>query len=160
MGVFDKPGPEHQRLKRLTGAFAARIKYYPAPDAPALESTGEFLARMDVGGYFLCREMNFGMQGYQGRGHIGWDPFRKQYVGTWIDSTSPIIYRTEGTFDERGVFSETSTGADEAGVERAVRLTTEMVDPNQMLFRMHHVADSGDAWLMLEIEHTRRRFVD
>lgn len=159
MREFAKPGPEHQRLKRLTGVFAARIKHFAAPDASPQESSGEFLARMDIGGYFLVRAMNFGMQGYQGHGIIGWDPFAKRYVGTWIDSTSPIIYRTDGQFDERGRFCETSSGADPDGIQRQVRLTTEIVDQNQMLFRMFHLGDDGKEWLVLEIEHTRRKFV-
>ncbi len=41
---FAKPGPEHERLRRLTGAWTARIKYFPAPDAPPVESTGQYLA--------------------------------------------------------------------------------------------------------------------
>jgi hypothetical protein len=157
MGEFPKPGPEHTKLRRLTGAWAAQIKYFPAPDASPHESTGEFLSRMDIGGFFLSRDMNFGLQGYQGRGLIGYDPFQKAYVGTWVDSTSPIIYRTTGGFDARGVFCETSEGPDADGILVRTRMTTEMIEPNQMLFRMYHCGASE--WLALEIAHTRRRFV-
>jgi hypothetical protein len=115
---------------------------------------------MDIGGYFLCREINFGMQGYQGRGLTGYDAFRGAYVGTWVDSTSPLIYQTEGRFDERGVYCETSEGLDADGKRIRLRLTTEMLDPNQMLFRIYGVDDAGAETLMLHIEHTRRRFVD
>src|SRR4051794_13930972 len=104
MVEFAKPGPEHQKLRRLTGAWTARIKYFGNPGGPT-ESNGEFLARMDIGGYFLSREVNFGMEGrFQGRGLTGFDTFKGAYVGTWVDSSSPIIYRTEGHFDERGVY--------------------------------------------------------
>jgi hypothetical protein len=159
MVEFPKPGPEHQKLRRLTGAWAARIKYFPAPDAPPIESTGEFLARMDFGGYFLCREVNFGMQGFQGRGLTGYDPFQGTYVGTWVDSTSPSIYQTKGHFDERGNYCEISEGPGPNGTVLRTRLTTELVDPNQMLFRMYRLTDAGEEVLALQIEHTRRRFV-
>jgi Protein of unknown function (DUF1579) len=157
---FAKPGREHDRLRRLTGAWTARIKYFPAPDAPPQESTGQYLARMDIGGYFLCREMNFGMQGYQGRGLTGYDTFKGAYVGTWVDSTSPLIYRTEGHFDERGVYCETSEGLDADGTLIRLRLTTEMLEPNQMLFQIYSLDDAGLETLTVRIEHTRRRFVD
>ncbi len=155
-----KPGPEHQRLRRLTGAWKARIKYFPTPGAKPEEITGELLSRMDIGGCFLCREINYGMQGYQGRGLTGWDAFRGAYVGTWVDSTSPLIYRTEGNFDTRGVFCETSEGPDVDGTILRLRLTTEMVDPNQMIFQIRRKMDDGTEALILQVEHMRRRFVD
>lgn len=159
MSEFPKPGPEHQMLRRLTGAWTARIQYFPAPAAPPRESNGEFLARMDLGGYFLYRDLNFGMEGYQGRGLTGWDMFERAYVGTWVDSTSPIISHTRGHFDDRGTFCEVSESRDADGKLVRVRLTTEMLDPNQMLFRIFRVDGPGDGWLMLQVEHTRRRFV-
>jgi hypothetical protein len=169
MSDFPKPGPEHQRLKRLTGAWAASIKYFPGNGAPPEESHGEVLARMDLGGYFLCRDINFGLAGYQGRGLTGWDAFQNTYTGTWVDSTSPIIYQTRGHFDERGIYCETSEGPDANGEVVRIRMTTEVVDPgtaasdgpNKMLFRMYRLLDKqGDREEMsLEITHTRRRFV-
>ena len=151
------PTAEHDRLKRLTGAWSARIRRYESRGAKALESTGEFLARMDLGGLFLVRDMNFGMQGFQGRGITGWDPFAKGYVGTWIDSASPFIHRTSGHFDEAGTYCEESSGPDQDGNTILVRMCTTIVGKDQMLFRMFQ--GEGDAeYVALEIEHTRRRF--
>lgn len=161
MVQFPKPGPEHQKLRRLTGAWTARIKHFATPGSVPTESSGEFLARMDVGGYFLSRDVNFGMEGrFQGRGLTGYDTFRGAYVGTWVDSTSPIIYRTEGRFDERGVYCETSEGPGPDGRLVRTHMTTEIVDPNQMLFRMYGLNEADERVLVLQIEHTRRRFVD
>jgi hypothetical protein len=151
------PTAEHLALKRLTGAWSARIKRYESRDAKAHESTGEFLARMDLGGLFLVRDMNFGMQGFQGHGLTGWDPFEKAYLGTWVDSLSPVIYRTVGHFDEAGRYCEESTGPDLDGLPIRVRLVSTIVGKDQMLFQMFH--GEGDAeYLALEIEHTRRKF--
>lgn len=159
MVEFSKPGPEHQALRRLCGAWTARIRYYPSPGAQPEESNGEFLAKMDLGGYFLCRDVNYGMQGYQGRAFTGYDPLRKAYVGTWADSTSPVIYMLEGRFDEKGRFCEIFEGPDASGALIRARMTTEILDPNQMIFTMHHLLEDGTEPLMLEIEHSRRRFV-
>jgi hypothetical protein len=153
------PTAEHQMLKRLTGAWSAHIKRYEPGSTKAEESTGEFLARMDLGGLFLHRDMNFGIQGFQGRGLTGWDPFQKAFVGTWVDSGGPIIYRTIAQFDERGVYCEESSGPDLDGTPVRVRMTTNIVDKDQMLFQLFHgVENSEEYYLALEIEHTRRRF--
>jgi len=163
MGNYPKPGPEHQKLRRLTGAWSARIKYFPPGGEAPEESNGEYLARMDIGGFFLYRDINFGIVGYQGRGLTGWDPFQKAYVGTWVDSTSPCIYPTRGHFDaEKGTFSEISEGPDENGELVRLRMSTEIIDNNQMLFRIWQRLNktSDEEALMLEIAHTRRRFVE
>ena len=159
MREFPKPGPEHQKLRRLTGAWAARITRY-RPGEPPLESTGEFLARMDIGGYFLCREVNFGMQGFQGRALTSYDAFQRAYIGTWVDSMSPIIHRTRAQFDDEGTYCETSEGPDADGMLVRHRLTTEILGPNQMLFRMYELSEAGEETLCLRVEHQRRRFVD
>lgn len=156
MPVF-APTAEHEMLKKLTGAWSARIKRFEAKGARPIESTGEFLARMDLGGLFLVRDMNFGLQGFQGRGLTGWDPIQRAFVGTWVDCASPIIYRTVGHFDERGRYCEESTGPELDGTQVRVRLTSEIVDKDQMIFHMFH-GEKDEEYLALEIEHTRRRF--
>ena len=157
--AFLEPGAQHERLRSLTGAWSARIRQFPTPNDPPIETTGEYLARMDLGGYFLCRDMNFGLQGYQGRGLTGYDVFENAYVGTWVDSTSPLIYRTLGHFDERGVYCELTGGPGADGSILRLRMTTEILGTNEMLFQMHHLADDGAECLVLEIAHTRRRFI-
>lgn len=155
--TLSAPTAEHLQLKRLTGAWSARIKRWERRGGPVHESTGEFLARMDVGGLFLCRDMNFGLQGFQGRGLTGWDPFEKAFLGTWVDSASPVIYRTVGHFDASGRYCEESSGPDEQGNPIRVRMFTTVIGKDQMLFQLFH--GEGDAeYLALEIEHTRRRF--
>lgn len=158
MGEFPKPGPEHQKLKRLTGAWTAHIRWWEVPGGKPHESNGQFQARMDLGGYFLCREMNFGMQGFQGRGVVGYDPFKRQYSGIWLDSEGPLLYPTIGNFDEQGAFCEMSEGPGPDGAIVRTRMKTEMPDPNQMLFRMYRIADDGSESIALEIEHQRRKF--
>jgi hypothetical protein len=157
--AFAAPDEHHAALRRLTGAWSAQIRYFEAPDAPPVERTGEFLARLDLGGYFLFRQINFGMQGFQGHGVTGWDPFKKSYVGTWADSESPVIYGTEGAFDERGnVFTETSEGPDADGTMLRLLMITEIVDDTHATYRMFRT-DRGSHELQVEILLTRRRFV-
>lgn len=159
MSVFAPPDENHAALRRLTGAWSAQIRYFDNPGGPPTERTGEYLARVDLGGYFLFRQMNFGMQGFQGHGLTGFDPFKKKYVGTWADSESPVIYATEGTFDTTGkVFTETSVGPDPNGRDVSITMITEIVDDTHATFRMF-AGDSAEKTQVLEVLLTRRRFV-
>lgn len=156
--TYPKPGPEHERLRSLTGVWTARILAWPTLGGDPVESTGELQTRMDLGGYFLSREMNFGLQGFQGRGITGFDPRRGVYVGTWADSRSPLLHPTEGHFDDNGVFHERTHGSYPDGTPFQMRMTTTILGKTKMLYEMRLVQDDGEEILILRIEHTRRTF--
>jgi len=159
MAVFAPPDENHAALRRLTGAWSAEIRYFETPGGPPVVRAGEYLARVDLGGYFLFRQVNFGMQGFQGHGLTGYDPFTKKYVGTWADSESPIIYATQGAFDATGkVFTETSVGPDADGEPVTMLMISEMVDDNRATFRMFSGEGEGKV-MLLEVLLTRRRFL-
>src|SRR5262245_28813429 len=98
---YPKPGAEHEQLKQMTGVWDAHVKCnMPTPT----QSKGEYRAKLDLGGFFLVTEFNGDMGGklFHGRGFTGFDPFKKKYVGIWVDSMSPGIYTSEGAFDQAG----------------------------------------------------------
>ncbi len=43
----------------------------------------------------------FGDMDFHGQGQTGYDPAKKKYIGTWVDSMSPTIMMMEGDFDPR-----------------------------------------------------------
>jgi hypothetical protein len=118
----------------------------------------EYAAKLDLGGYFLARDFDFGGQTFVGRGLTGYDPYQKKYVGVWVDSGSPAVYHTEGAFDAAGkVYTETSEGPDPHGKPLRMRMTTEGTDKDRLLFKMYRLDDSGGETLLTEILHTRRK---
>src|SRR5262245_13935796 len=98
---FPKPGPEHEKLKQMAGMWEGQIKASFEPGKPAQEGKGEYTSKLDLGGFFLMGEVKSHLAGmpFQGRALTGYDPFKKRYVGVWVDSMSPGIYTTEGSFD-------------------------------------------------------------
>jgi Protein of unknown function (DUF1579) len=158
MFEFPKPGPEHERLRALTGVWDSQVKFYSQPGTPPEESNGEYAAELDLGGYFLARDFAFGGQAFVGRGLTGFDPYKRKYVGVWVDSGSPAVYHTEGAFDASGrVYTETSEGPDPHGKPLKMRMTTEVTDRDHLLFKMYRVGDDGTQTLITEIIHTRRK---
>src|SRR5262249_1249321 len=79
-----KPGPEHERLKKLEGTWDATVKTEQG------ESKGTMIYKMDLGGLWMVSDFKgeFGGQKFQGKGFDGYDPMKKKYVSVWVDSMS------------------------------------------------------------------------
>jgi hypothetical protein len=166
MYEFPQPGPEQERLKELTGVWDSLVKFYFQPGTPPMESQGRYVAKLDLGGYFLYREFDVELDSaadftglaFQGRAFTAYDPYRNKYLGVWVDSGSPALYYTEGMFDESGkVYTETSDGPDPEGKPMKMRMTTEVQDQDHMLFKMYRLSEDGEAFLVTEIAHSRRK---
>ncbi len=97
------PSPEHQWLRQFEGKWTSTSKAIMAPDEPPVESTGSMTSRM-LGNFWVVNDMKAHMQGHTVRGlqTIGYDPAKKKYVGTWVDSASHRLWQYEGTVDQSG----------------------------------------------------------
>jgi hypothetical protein len=154
---YPKPGAEHERLKQLEGVWDAQVKcHQPTPQ----ESKGVYTSKLDLGGFFLVCEFKAEIAGqpFQGRAFTGYDPYKKKYVGVWVDSMSPAIYTIEGSFDKVGkVYTEIMEGPDPQGKPMKIRATTEIKDKDHMQFQMFLPGEDGKETLMMEIAYTRRK---
>jgi Protein of unknown function (DUF1579) len=156
---FPKPGAEHERLKQMAGIWDAQVKATFEP-GKTLESKGVFTAKLDVGGFFLVTEFKGELAGekFQGRGLTGYDPFKKKYVGVWVDSMSPGIYTSTGAFDSSGkVLTETMEGPDPKGNPMKFRAVTTVKDNDHMHFQMFAPNKEGKEELTMEIAYTRKK---
>jgi hypothetical protein len=97
------PGPEHKWLHQFVGEWTVSSKALVGPNEPAIEGTGTIKSRM-LGDYWVVNEMRAEMQGttVSAIQTIGYDPAKKKYVGTWVDSMTNYMWRYEGTVDESG----------------------------------------------------------
>ncbi len=157
---YPKPGPEHEQLKQLTGVWDGVAKFYMEPGKPPVESKGEYTGKLDVGGFFLVTEYKGQLLGgpFQGRGLTGYDPFKKKYVGIWVDSMSPAFYHSEGAFDKSGkIFTETMEGPDPQGKPMKMHLTTEIKSQDQMVFKISSPGKDGKMALVMEVTYTRKK---
>jgi hypothetical protein len=95
-----RPEPEHAVLKEDIGRWKAEMKVWMAPDAPPEMTTGTETNRL-LGGLWLISDFRaeFAGEPYQGHGINGYDPVKKKYVGTWVDSMSKTMISMEGDYD-------------------------------------------------------------
>ncbi len=97
------PEKEHQWLQQFVGDWVAESKATMGPDQPAMESKGKMKTR-SIGGMWVINEINAEWTGATMTGvqTIGYDPAKKKYIGTWVDSMTNYMWTYEGTVDATG----------------------------------------------------------
>ena len=97
------PEKEHEWLKQLVGEWDTEAEATMGPGQPPMKCKGTESTRA-VGGFWVISE-NKGTvmdQPMTGIMTLGYDPQKKKYVGTWVDSMINHLWRYEGTLDASG----------------------------------------------------------
>ena len=98
------PTAEHKILAAEEGTWDATVKAYPnGPESEPMIARGVEVNTVITGGLWVSSvfRADFGGMPFEGRGQFGYDPGKKKYVGTWIDSMSPTLTVLEGSYDAR-----------------------------------------------------------
>jgi hypothetical protein len=148
-----KPGPEHAQFKEWEGTWDATIK------GMGPESKGTATCKVGLNGLWLLEHFkgDFGGMPFEGYGATSYDPAKKKYINTWIDSmvTSPMI--TEGTYDKA---KKTLTMVGEmpmpGGKTAKVTMTTVTKDTDTRIFTMNGPGPDGKVGEMFTIIYKRR----
>lgn len=96
-----KPEPEHAWLAELAGEWETNAEAVMEPGKEPIKCNGEESARM-IGNFWIQSEIKnptFGMTGIM---TLGYDPAKKKFIGTWIDSMTNHMWKYEGTLDKTG----------------------------------------------------------
>jgi len=156
MPPMPQPGPEHEMLKKDVGTWDATVEMFMTPGAPATVSKGTETVTM-LGGFWQLSEFKSEMMGqpFEGRGATGYDPVKKKYVGTWIDTMTPGYYTVEGTYDPATkTLTAMMEGPDPSGVVTKTKETTEWKDADTRVFTMY--APDGQS-VSMRITYKRRK---
>jgi uncharacterized protein DUF1579 len=155
------PGEGHKRLEPVVGTWDAKITMWMAPGAPPQESTGKSENKWVLGGRFVEQrhEGNFMGQPFSGVGYTGYDNFKKQYVGTWMDTAGTMIMISQGTADSTGkTLSMTSTVDDfMTGKPASIKSEVKMVDADHHTMEMWGPDPTGKQFKTMEIHYTRKK---
>src|SRR5262245_5527764 len=91
-----------KQMKRDVGAWNVVIKMFGDPSgAPAVSKGTETNAML--GDVWLIGQFKGEVMGmnYEGLRQTGFDPEKKTFVASWVDSTSPYVTRMEGSWNEK-----------------------------------------------------------
>ena len=153
------PSKEHQMLKKFDGDWEFTSKCF-MPGMDEMEGKGTETCRMTHGGFWSDVEAKGMMASkeWSGRGFVGWDPQKKKYVGVWIDSMTPYVYKFEGDADGQGkTWTFKTQGVDpKTGKETSERMTWEFKDPDHRTMKFFGKDESGKEIQVSEMTYTRK----
>ena len=161
MPPMPKPGPEHEIFKEDAGTWDAVVESYMQPGAPPSKSKGVETNTLGCGGLCLITdfkgEMMPGMT-FHGHGTSTWDPAKKKYVGSWVDSMSASLMVSEATYDPA---SKSFTGHMEApdmtGKTVKMKSVVEYKAPDTRVFTMYAPGADGKEAITMRITYTKRK---
>lgn len=101
--AMPQPTKEHEWLKQFAGEWDVETEAYLAPDQPPMKMKGTESARM-LGGFWVVGENKGEFMGapFTGLMTFGFDPEKKKYVGTWVDSNTSSLWHYTGSVDATG----------------------------------------------------------
>jgi hypothetical protein len=152
-------GPEHELLKNEAGTWDATVEMLGMGPTPATSKGSENNTLM-ANGLWLITDFKSEMMGmpFHGHGTSGWDPGKKKYVGTWVDSMSPGVFLFEGTYDaSTKTLTSVMVGPDMTGKMQKMRSVSEYKSPDSRTFSMYAVGPDGKEALNMRISYTRRK---
>ena len=158
MQPFPPPGEEQKLLAKMEGEWEVKLDCQ-MPTGPS-EGSGTYSAKMDLNGYFLICDMraNLGPMPFAGRAITGYDPWKKKYVGTWVDSMSPALYQVEAEWDKAGkTYIETISGHGPDGKPMHYTLTTVIESDDRHVATMKMPGEDGKETVMMEMTFTRKK---
>jgi hypothetical protein len=159
MPAMPKPGPEHAVLKDQAGAWDATVESFMAPGQPPVLTKGMETNTM-IGGFWLVSDFKTQMMGqpFTGHGTLGYDPAKKKYVSTWVDSMTPSLSHGESDYDAATrTFTGWMDGLDYAGQPTKIKTVTAWKDPATRVYTMTLKGPDGKDATALRITYTRSK---
>ncbi len=156
------PLKEHQWLDKFVGEWTFEGEMSMGPEKPLEKFTGSESVR-SIGGRWIMSEAH-GAEAPGGGAAtmvltIGYDPQKKRYVGTWIDSMMSYLWVYEGSVDPAGkIITLSADGPDmsKPGKVAKYKDVTEFETPDHRVLTSHVLRDDG-TWHRLMTAHYHRK---
>lgn len=159
MAKYATPAGHHKHLEQMVGNWTTNSRFWMAPGAPAMESSGKASHKPMLGGRFIkvTYEGNFAGQPFSGEGTIGYDNFKNKYVETWMDSFGTMTLYSTGDCDGTGTTRIMRGEVDDllAGKPSWFRSVYRFDGPDRYVLEMYGPGPDGKEFRMFEMVHTR-----
>jgi hypothetical protein len=162
-------GPEHKRLEVFLGKWDTTMRMWMGgPGSPASESKGTSETRWLVEGRWLITESTGEMMGRPVRAIrlLGYDQFKRKYVGCQVDSMTTAMLPFEGNFGGPpakdgslnhlllfGPMDEPMNGEH----DKAVRYVHRLVDADHIVSEVHDLMIGEPNTKVVEFELVRKK---
>lgn len=154
-----KPGPEHKALGHDEGEWNATVKVWMVPGQPPVEMPATESNKWVCNGLWMTTSFDTPDGSFSGRGLLGWDSYRKQYVSAWVDNSSLYFATQYGNWDkEKKVMNLSGEAPDPAtGKMMKIRATLEHIDADTRRYTHWNTGQDGKESKGLEITYTRAK---
>lgn len=152
---------EQQWLKKLEGEWDTEWKISMQPNQPPQAASGTDSVR-SLGDHWIIAEAKTKMMGtpYNGMLSLGYDPKKKHFIGTWIDSFGCQLWVYKGTLNEAGDTLTLETEGPSLLAPDKTALYKEvirMTDKDSRTFTSSIETDEGIWKKILAVEYRRKK---
>jgi hypothetical protein len=150
-----QPGPEHAPLRELAGTWDTTTRFWMAPGAPPMESTGTSVNTMIFDRYLASE---FQSQEFAGHGWMGFDRTKDEYQSAWIDNMGTSITLSHGKMLDGGRRLELHAEAIDGHTRKPIsyRMVTRYLSRDEHVWEMFTQHTGGPEQRVLEITYRRR----
>ncbi|HWM92549.1 MAG TPA: DUF1579 domain-containing protein [Thermoanaerobaculia bacterium] len=155
------PTKEHEWLHQLAGQWEADLEVFAGPGNPPLKVKATENTRR-IGGFWILSESEVTPPGmpFARALTLGYDPQKKKYVGTLVDSNSTHIGKYEGSMDAAGrtltLEGEMPSPFDPAKSVR-VREVIELKSRDQKVVTTSVQGEDGNWFTLLTVNARRKK---
>lgn len=158
--AMPKPTAEHDWLKKFAGDWDIETEIYMEPGKPPMKVKGTETAKM-LGGFWVVGENKgeFMGQPFTGVMTFGYDPEKKKYVGTWVDSNTSQLWEYVGTVDAAGkvLNLETEGFCPMEGKVCQFKETVEFKSPDHRVMTANRLSKDGQWTKTMVITALRKK---
>jgi hypothetical protein len=144
----------------MAGTWNTVVMMWMEPGAEPQKSEGVSENRMVLDGRWLEQRFTgtFMGQPFQGVGFTGYDNYRKQYLGMWMDTASTTAMMTTGRREADGKMTFTGTMDDPmSGKAVQMKEVVTIVDADHHNFEMWMTDPEGKTSKTMEIRYSRKK---
>src|SRR5262245_29860641 len=145
-----------KQMKRDVGAWNVVIKMLGDPSGQPAVSKGTETNVM-LGDLWLIGHFKGNIMGsnFEGLRQTGFDPEKKTFVASWVDSTSPYVTRLEGSWNEKTqTMTSTGTGKGKQGNEMKATMVVTYNKDGSRTSTMYAIMN-GQSVKMMEFHYIR-----
>lgn len=157
MPPWMKKTEEHAKLQESTGTWHVEAQMFMGPEP--MPFTGVAKRKSILGGNFVEETFtcDFMGQPFEGRMIEGYDPIQKEYVGVWVDSSTPYMQVSRGKMKD-GVLTMRGKGVDSHTgkiVEMMYMVKEESDDEATMT--MYQIGEDGEKTKTMHMVYRRKK---
>jgi hypothetical protein len=156
--AMSAPGEPHAALAEMAGTWHTNVTMWMQPGTEPMISEGVSENKMTLGGRYLHQnyEGTFMGQPFKGMGFTGYDNYKKQYLGLWMDSMSTGWMTTTGQVEDGNmVFTGTMDDPMSGGVMKVREIITKH-SKDHHTFEMWMGPTDAEMFKTMEIQYKRK----